>query len=131
VYNPLWYLSRVQVAHFLGKPVFIYASSAGPFHNRSNGVMTGHILGQAARITVRDSPSVRQLLALGVSADKVQLTADPVLNYPTASASTPPTGDWRNIVVCLRHWFDIVNWLPVRVVNALHIRSADNVRNYE
>ncbi|MEY2933861.1 MAG: hypothetical protein RL033_4610 [Pseudomonadota bacterium] len=131
IYNPLWYLSRVQLAHLLRTPVFIYASSAGPFHNRINGIMTGRILGQARRITVRDNPSRQTLLSLGVAPDKVRLTADPVLNYPTSTLSAPRTGPWRNIVVCLRHWFDIVNWLPVRIVNALHIRSEENVCGYE
>ncbi|MEY4547849.1 MAG: hypothetical protein RL685_4044, partial [Pseudomonadota bacterium] len=132
IYNPLRYLSRVHAARLLGKPVFVYAVSAGPLNNQVNRFMAGHVLARAARITVRDSGSLREMVSLGVPVEKVCVTSDPVMNFQPGPLVTPPPGaSWRNIVVCLRHWFDIVNWLPVSVVNALHIRTGENTRNYE
>jgi polysaccharide pyruvyl transferase CsaB len=130
IYNPSRYLARIQMAHALGKKVFVYGVSVGPLVRSVNRVMAGAVLKQAACITVRDEASRAELIALGVPAHKVHTTSDPVMNYSATIAAPEHDPARRKIVVCLRHWFDTIDWLPVSVVNALHLRSAENAQRY-
>lgn len=129
IYNPLRYLSRVLAAVALGKRVFIYAVSVGPLENPLNRRLTREILSRAHCVTVRDSGSKRLLVELGVPEHLVFVTSDPVVNHEAHAA--PAGSAERRIVVCLRHWFDTVPWLPVSVVNALGLRSRENTQLYD
>lgn len=131
IYNPSRYLSRIQMAHALGKKVFVYGVSVGPLRRHANRLLTGAVLKRAACITVRDDASRSDLIALGVPAERVHTTSDPVMNYSATIAAPPNDPARRKIVVCLRHWFDTIDWLPVSVVNTLHLRSAENTRRYD
>jgi polysaccharide pyruvyl transferase CsaB len=129
LYNPSRYLSRIQLAHTLGKKVFVYGVSVGPLRQPLNRRLTGEILRKAACITVRDSPSKADLVAMGVPAGVVHVTSDPVMNF--SGAACEDVARSGRIIVCLRHWFDTIDWLPVSVVNRFHIRSSTNERKYQ
>jgi len=130
IYNPSRYLARIQLAHFFSTRVFVYGVSVGPLSHRLNRRLTRDVLRKAARITVRDEASRQELLSLGVLKDNVYTTSDPVMNFGGATTEPPAQRTPKKVVVCLRHWFDTIDWLPVSVVNALHIRNADNTRSY-
>jgi polysaccharide pyruvyl transferase WcaK-like protein len=130
VYNPSRYLARIQLAHVFSKPVFVYGVSVGPLNHPLNRLAASQVLKQVRRLTVRDEASRRELIALGVPADHVYTTSDPVLNFSHGPSFPPARVARKNVVVCLRHWFDTIGWLPVSMVNALHIRSAENTRHY-
>lgn len=131
IYNPVRYLSRLQVAHAFSKRVFVYGVSVGPLRNPINRRLTGSVLSRAAYLTVRDEASRQELLRLGIPEDRVETTSDPVVNFASAGACSPPGPDRKHIVVCLRHWFDTIDWLPVSVVNRLHLRSHENTLLYK
>ncbi len=130
IYNPSRYLARIQLAHVFSKRVFVYGVSVGPLHHALNRRAASQVLRRVQALTVRDEASRRELLALGVPANHVHTTSDPVLNFSRTTTVPPAAVGRKNVVVCLRHWFDTIDWLPVSVVNALHIRSAENTRLY-
>lgn len=130
VYNPMRYLAPIEAASRLGKTVCVYAVSVGPLSKRFNRAATGRILGRAACITVRDDASRAELLAMGVPSPVIHVTSDPVLNFAPSLRLQPPPVACRKVVVCLRHWFDSTRWLPVSVVQALHVRSGEDAVRY-
>jgi polysaccharide pyruvyl transferase WcaK-like protein len=93
--------------------------------------MTGAVLKRAECLTVRDESSRQTLIGLGVPASRVHTTSDPVINFSDSAHRPAAAQAGKNILVCLRHWFDTIDWLPVSVVNALHIRSRENVFQYD
>jgi polysaccharide pyruvyl transferase CsaB len=131
VYNPSRYLSRIEAAHFFGKLVFVYGVSVGPLTNPVNRALASRALGRAACITVRDGASREDLLALGVPAEVVHSTSDPVMNFSPDLPAPPAARSKRKVVVCLRHWFDTINWIPVSVVNKFGLRRQSDQERYE
>jgi polysaccharide pyruvyl transferase WcaK-like protein len=130
IYNPSRYLARIQLAHAFSKQVFVYGVSVGPLRHALNRRAASEVLKRVQRLTVRDEASRRELISLGVPAGNVYTTSDPVLNFSLGAGLPPVTVTRKNVVVCLRHWFDTIDWLPVSMVNALHIRSPENTRHY-
>lgn len=68
----------------LGKPVVIWAISAGPFRNRLAKLVVKSILNRVRLITVRDSLSRDFLVEAGVEPSLIQLTSDPAFLLPQA-----------------------------------------------
>ena len=131
VYNPSRYLSRIQIALTLRKRVFVYGVGVGPLKHPLNRRLMGEVLKRAECLTVRDEGSRQALIELGVPASRVHTTGDPVINFSDLAHPPVATQPGKNILVCLRHWFDTIDWLPVSVVNALHVRSRENVFQYD
>ena len=109
-----WGLSFYVVPALLSavyeKPLMLYAVGVGPLlseHGRKYTKVAGDI---ATRITVRDPVSRDLLLSLGVSGDKMEVTADPGFDLtPDDSASEiPEVSEWAArrpaVAVCLRNW---------------------------
>jgi polysaccharide pyruvyl transferase CsaB len=74
-----YYLSVLQLAKLLGKPVMLYGQGIGPLRSPAARRLTGFVCRQADVIAVRDEKSIAELLGLGVDAAKIFLTADPVM----------------------------------------------------
>ena len=96
----LWYYTTIiRVARFLGVQVFLYANGIGPLTDcrRSQAALRC-----ANVISVRDPDSLYAVLAMGIDAEKVFLSADPVfLLYPEI-ATVPPALEEKYFVVSLR-----------------------------
>lgn len=96
----LWYYTTIiRIAHLLGVQVFLYANGIGPLADckRSQAALRC-----ANVISVRDPDSLYAVLAMGIDAEKVFLSADPVfLLYPEVVAA-PPASEEQYFVVSLR-----------------------------
>ena len=66
----------LYLAILLGKPVFVFAESIGPFKTRLTSSIAGRILNKAHLITTRDEISFNYLEEIGVNKPPVYLTAD-------------------------------------------------------
>lgn len=80
----LYYLFILRLAQLMGKKTFIYSQGVGPITSRRNRWLTGRVLRRASGIVVRDEKSRLLLLELGVPADLIHVTADPVIRVKKA-----------------------------------------------
>ncbi|MDR2665583.1 MAG: polysaccharide pyruvyl transferase CsaB, partial [Oscillospiraceae bacterium] len=108
----LYYLWIITLARGLGKKVMIYANGIGPVTRRSNRRRVKKVVQGADVVTLRDSGSRDELLAMGVRRDDLHVTADPVFTIGAA-----PRGEALKILgacgvpedrpfaaVCARRW---------------------------
>jgi polysaccharide pyruvyl transferase CsaB len=105
-----FYVTPALLSAVYGKPLMLYAVGAGPLlseHGRTYTKVAGDI---AARITVRDLASKELFESLGVSRDKITVTADPAFDLAPSpeAAALPEVREWKSggpaIAVCLRTW---------------------------
>ena len=75
----LYYLFIMWLARLLGKPFFVYSQGIGPITSKWNRKLTAKTLLKAGGIVVRDETSKEFLVEIGIPADRVVVTADPVL----------------------------------------------------
>lgn len=76
----LYYLSILLLAKLLGKKVMLYAQGIGPIKSSIARALTKYTCRKADLITVRDDGSYDELLEMGLSTDKVLVTADAVFS---------------------------------------------------
>jgi len=74
----LYYLSIMECARRLDKPVMLYANGIGPVRRAANRRRVKHVVERASVITLRDRASARELKEMGVEREDVCVTADPV-----------------------------------------------------
>lgn len=74
-----YYLGLMRIAQWLGTPTMIMAQGIGPVRKKLNHRLISHVVKRASLVTVRDPDSASFLSDLGVSGEKLHLTADPVL----------------------------------------------------
>lgn len=113
-HRSLWfYLYTLRAAKRQGVPVVMYGCGIGPVTNPQNQRLAAKIISRNADvITLRESNSVEELNALGVSGPEILLAADPSLMLPAASeaetdslflsAGLPPHGNYAAFI--LRPW---------------------------
>ena len=84
----LWYyLFTLRIAHQRGCRVLMYGCGIGPVSDRRDLKLTRKVLNRCVDvITLRDSNSQEELAAMGVTAPKVILSADPTVVLPAAPA---------------------------------------------
>ena len=106
-----YYAAPAVLALLHGKPLMIYAVGVGPLETTPGREFTKAVCDAAAAITVRDEESRGELAALGVPAERIEVTADPTFALEIApradAASEPPAAlpEGRPLVgVALRHW---------------------------
>ena len=80
----LYYLSLMQGAHLLGKPVMLYANGIGPVQKPANRRRVKKVVDRATLVTLRDANSAQELIAMGVTRPQLHVTADPVFNLDAA-----------------------------------------------
>jgi polysaccharide pyruvyl transferase CsaB len=106
-----FYAAPALVSAVYGKPVMLYAVGVGPLLSEHGRKFTKAVADIASRVTVRDAPSKELLEALGVPAEKIQLTADPVfhLEPDESAAALPQVAGWMGaqpaIAVAVRNWY--------------------------
>jgi polysaccharide pyruvyl transferase CsaB len=83
-----YYLMIMWAAFLFGKKVFIYSQGIGPIRSKLNRKMTAATLRHVHGIVVRDEASKELLIEIGVGADRIIVTADPVLRIKKAALST-------------------------------------------
>ena len=83
----LYYLSIMQLARLLGKPVMLYANGIGPVRKAANRKLVAKAVQDAAVVTLRDHSSARELEEMGVERDDLHVTADPVFRMESAEAA--------------------------------------------
>lgn len=81
----LYYLIIMWMAQLFRKKIFIYSQGIGPINSNLNRSLTARTLSKVSGIVVRDEASKEFLAEIGVSVDKVVVTADPVLRIKPAS----------------------------------------------
>ena len=74
-----YYLAIIRFAQLLGKKVFIYSQGIGPIEKDADRRATARALRRADGIVVRDERSAALLAEIGVPAERVVITADPVI----------------------------------------------------
>ena len=74
----LYYLFIINAANKMGKKVMVYANGIGPVSKAANRRRVRRIISKADVITLRDSESAEELIAMGVQRDDILVTADPV-----------------------------------------------------
>ena len=75
-----YYLLILLAASLLGKRVMVYSQGIGPIQKPLNRRLTQWILNRADVITVREENSKTDLIQMGVRADRLYVTADPVID---------------------------------------------------
>lgn len=83
----LYYLMIMWTAMIMRKKVFIYSQGIGPIISKINRALTAFTLKRAAGIVVRDKSSKEFLIEIGISAERVYVTTDPVLRIEKADLS--------------------------------------------
>jgi polysaccharide pyruvyl transferase CsaB len=107
-----YYLGVIGMAKYYGLKVMILAQGLGPLKGRTARAASRLMLDRADLITVRDAPSSKLLMDIGVRRPPVRVTADPALNLSPVSsdvaerllqeAGIAPGSDV--IAVALRNW---------------------------
>ena len=110
----LYYLSVIQCARLLGKPVMLYANGIGPVRKPANRRRVKRVVERAALVTLRDHSSARELADMGVARTDLRVTADPVFHLSPADpqraaallAGTGMPGHRQFVAVSVREWPD-------------------------
>lgn len=76
IFNFLTEFCGLYLAILLGKPVFVFAESIGPFKTKLTSAIASRILNKASLITTRDEISFNYLKKIGVKRPPVYFTAD-------------------------------------------------------
>ncbi len=92
-----YYLTIMKIAKFFKKKTILYANGVGPINSKENQDKTSKVLNKLTKITVRDTESEKFLHDIGVSKDKVKLTADPVYNLNTKSVNINDIYEKHNV----------------------------------
>ena len=74
-----YYLAIIRFAQLLGKKGFFYSQGIGPIEKDADRRATARALRRADGIVVRDERSAALLAEIGVPAERVVITADPVI----------------------------------------------------
>lgn len=80
-----YYLSLIKLAERAGASVMLYANGIGPINKEGNRVSVQKALNGVEVITLREETSKEELKQLGISEDKIMVTADPALSIRPVS----------------------------------------------
>ncbi len=75
-----YYLGIIALGLLLRKKIMVYSQGIGPINKDFHKILTKILLNRVDYITVRDYNSKKDLIDIGVSADKIEVTADPVMS---------------------------------------------------
>ena len=115
----VYYLSVIRCAHWLHKPVMLYANGIGPVRRASNRRRVRQVVEKAALVTLRDHASALELKQMGVERP-VLVTADPVFRLEPAGQSrslellrSAGLPDGRPFAaVSVRDWHNVEDFYP-------------------
>lgn len=98
----LYYTAVIRWAKRAGLPVMVLANGIGPIRRASNRRRAVQALMEADDVSVREQASAEELIAMGIPAQRVRVTADPVYRLPAETSRG--TGDY--VVLSLRETAD-------------------------
>ncbi len=75
-----YYLALIAMGKLMGKKVMIYSQGIGPIRKPFNRFITKHVLSRVDAITVREPNSKADLVGIGIAADRIIITSDPVIS---------------------------------------------------
>lgn len=87
-----YYLALIALGKLMGKRVMIYSQGIGPIRKPFNRFLTKLILNHVDAITVREPNSREDLVDIGLSADRIIITADPVIGL--SPSEDPELSQW-------------------------------------
>lgn len=79
----LYYLTIIRYAKWKGKKVMMYANGIGPVKKSKNRQLVGDVVNRVDVITLRESSSLEELKAMGLTNPHTFVTADPVFTLPS------------------------------------------------
>ena len=82
-----YYAGVMKMAKKAGAKVCVLANGIGPVNYESNKRLTAEVIGEADYVSVRDGDSKDELVSLGVTEEKINVTADPAFLIEPCSAS--------------------------------------------
>ncbi len=80
-----YYTGVISVAENLCKKVTVLANGIGPISHEPNRKRAASVVSRAEYVSVRDRESAEELLSLGITKEKITLTADPAFLIRPAS----------------------------------------------
>lgn len=100
----LWYYTTViRAAKRAGVPVMILANGIGPIRKPSNRRRAAEAVRLADYVSVRENASARELTDMGIPAERIRVTADPVYRSSDEPVSRTDNG---TLVLSLRETAD-------------------------
>lgn len=103
---------QIWLARLLGKPVYLYAQSFGPYPTKLQARIAKSGINAASLVLVREAKSLRQLGELGIPADKVVKVPDSAFLFAAprndeVARIVRPKGSRETIVgLTVRSWLD-------------------------
>lgn len=98
----LYYTWIMRYAHRVGTPVMVMANGIGPLRRPENRRRALRALRDADFISVREESSRDELIAMGVDAKRIRVTADPVFLLPAVLPPEASPAEKPYLVVSLR-----------------------------
>lgn len=135
VYNISFWLQKLKFAIKHDKKTYVFANSLGPINYKFNHNKIMKVLKNTTFISVRDKQSFEYLRENNIN--QVELTSDPVfaLHLIEERLSTTMFEKYqlneKYVVISLRHWFDTIPLIPVKVCVKFNLKTRDNQRKYE
>lgn len=129
IYNIYRWGHYLNYAHKLNKKTMVYANGIGPLNYARSRKYVSGILSKTNVITLRDTESLSELQAMGIY--HATVTADGV--FGLHFHEHPPQSfhyEKPYVCICLRHWFDLIPFLPVSVCKKLNLQSPKNRLKY-
>ena len=129
IYNIYRWGHYLNYAHKLNKKTMVYANGIGPLNYARSRKYVSGILSKTNVITLRDKESLSELHAMGIY--HATVTADGV--FGLHFHEHPPQSfhyEKPYVCICLRHWFDLIPFLPVSVCKKLNLQSPKNRLKY-
>lgn len=108
----MYYLFIIEWAKIMHKKVMLYANGIGPVSKKQNRKMVKRVVSKADIITLREEDSKRELEAMGVSGERLFVTADPVFTMSSITEEAAEKllyeagipDDKRLIGISVRNW---------------------------
>lgn len=135
IYNVFRWLSKLKSALKYHKKTYVYANSIGPLKHFFNRKLIKKYLSKVDYITLRDNRSFQLLQKLGVTSN-ITVTADPVFSLCVSEENEKHAVNQFQlhnayVSIAVRHWFDMVPFLPVSLCTKYHIKTKNNRKKYD
>lgn len=101
-----YYLGVIQLAQWLGKPVFVYSQGIGPVNRREFDPFISGVFKRCAYVSVRDPESADLLRRMGYT-KPIEVVPDPVMGLPLREREVSSAGHDAAkpvIGVSVRYW---------------------------
>lgn len=99
-----YYLFLIRIAHLMGNKVIMLSQGIGPILNERSKKITSKTLNKVDFITVRDKQSKEFLEQIGVTENKIYLSADPVINFRAEENIASRDKNKKKVCFSLRNW---------------------------